>query len=73
VLIEVRDTGLGVPKDEIQSIFQPFFRGTRRGNAAGVGLGLSMSARLAELMGGEITVESDVGKGSKFTVHLSAS
>lgn len=72
VLIEVRDTGIGVPKEEIQAIFKPFFRGTRRGNAAGVGLGLSMSARLAELMGGEITVESDPGKGSTFTLHLDA-
>jgi signal transduction histidine kinase len=73
VLIAVRDTGLGVPKEEIQAIFTPFYRGTRRGNAMGVGLGLSMSARLAELMGGEITVESDIGKGSTFTVQLQAS
>jgi signal transduction histidine kinase len=70
VLIEVSDTGIGVPKDEMQAIFKPFYRGSRRGNAGGAGLGLSMSARLAELMGGAITVESDVGKGSKFTLHL---
>jgi signal transduction histidine kinase len=73
VLIGVRDTGIGVPAEEIQAIFKPFFRGTRHGDAAGVGLGLSMSARLAELMGGEITVESDLGKGSTFTLHLDAS
>lgn len=72
VLIAVRDTGLGVPKEEIQAIFTPFFRGSRRGGATGIGLGLSMSARLAELMNGEITVESDVGKGSTFTIQLEA-
>jgi len=72
VLIAVRDTGIGVPKDEMQAIFKPFYRGSRRGASAGVGLGLSMSARLAELMGGEITVESDIGKGTTFTLHLDA-
>lgn len=72
VQIHVSDTGVGVPKEEMEAIFTPFYRGTRRGNAIGVGLGLSMSARLAELMGGEITVDSEVGKGSRFTLHLSA-
>jgi signal transduction histidine kinase len=71
--IEVRDTGPGVPQDEIQSIFTPFYRGSSRGSTGGVGLGLSMSARLAEMMGGNISVDSELGKGSCFTLHLSSS
>lgn len=69
---QVIDTGEGIAPDQIENIFQPFQRaGNGRGNAvAGAGLGLTISKILAGIMGGELTVESEVGKGSCFTVRL---
>ncbi|WP_405844764.1 response regulator [Streptomyces platensis] len=64
----VRDTGIGIPPDRIEKLFQPFEQldssTTRR--FGGTGLGLAVSRRLTELMGGSIWAESEVGKGSKF-------
>ena len=70
VLLEVEDTGVGIPEAEQKSIFDAFFRGTRRANSGGAGLGLSVSIRLANLMGGTITVKSAPGQGSTFTLRL---
>ena len=70
--LEVADSGVGIPKDQIAHLFDKFVQGdasaTRR--HGGSGLGLSISQRLAELMGGRIDVSSVVGKGSIFTVVL---
>jgi PAS domain S-box-containing protein len=64
----VRDTGIGIPADQQQRIFDPFSQGdnslTRQ--YEGTGLGLAISARLVEMMGGRLRVESEVGKGSTF-------
>ncbi len=70
LLIEVRDTGCGIPPGDIGTIFEMFAQG---GNAAahdGVGLGLHLSRRFISLLGGHIDVESRVGEGSLFRVEL---
>jgi signal transduction histidine kinase len=69
---EVRDTGPGIPPDEIERIFEPYARGSA-GAAAGVtgtGLGLPISRMLVQLMGGQLTVDTVPGGGSTFEVRL---
>ncbi|MDI1227605.1 MAG: ATP-binding protein [bacterium] len=72
VMLAVRDTGIGVTKEQIDTIFQKFVQAdnsiTRK--YGGSGLGLAISKRLIEIMGGSITVDSVPGSGSTFTVTL---
>ncbi len=70
VRIAVSDTGCGIPEENMDKIFTPFF--TTREEVKGVGLGLSVSYGIVERHGGRIEVESKVGKGSTFTIVLPA-
>jgi PAS domain S-box-containing protein len=71
VRISVLDTGLGLAEEQVAQLFQPFNRlGQENGGKEGTGIGLVMTKRLVELMGGVIAVESSVGKGSRFSVEM---
>ena len=68
VKFSVRDTGIGIPSDKLALIFEPFTQipGPTHGKPQGTGLGLSIAKQLAEMMGGRIGVESELGAGSTF-------
>jgi signal transduction histidine kinase len=68
--LRVSDTGVGIPPEIMESIFEPFFTTKERGQ--GTGLGLSMSQSIIRGFGGEISVTSQVGTGTQFTVRLPA-
>jgi signal transduction histidine kinase len=68
----LHDTGIGIAAEEQEAIFEPY-RKSRDGDeteSEGVGLGLALSRRLARLLGGDVRVRSDLGKGSEFTLIL---
>lgn len=71
VRVSVEDTGEGVPADVLPRLFQPFSQGESRAKRQGSGLGLSITRRLAERMGGTVGAESTPGEGSRFWFTLS--
>ena len=68
VIIQIADTGIGIPQEQIEGLFEPNF--TKKGNRVKAGLGLFTSYNIIQKHRGQITVESEVGKGSTFTVVL---
>jgi signal transduction histidine kinase/DNA-binding response OmpR family regulator len=72
ISISVTDTGIGIPKEKEQVIFEAFQQvdGTTSRKYGGTGLGLSISRQLARLLGGELTLYTEEGKGSTFTLYL---
>jgi signal transduction histidine kinase len=70
VKIRISDTGVGIKKEDLENIFDPFF--TTKAPDKGTGLGLSISLRIVESLGGEMRVESEVGKGTTFEVYFPA-
>jgi len=73
VRFHVRDTGIGIPKNKQRKLFQPFEQidNSFKREAGGTGLGLSIVKRLSNLMGGDVSVESEEDAGSEFTVWIS--
>jgi len=70
VKIRISDTGVGIKKEDLENIFDPFF--TTKAPDKGTGLGLSISLRIVESLGGEMRVESVVGKGTIFEIYFPA-
>ncbi len=72
VAIDVTDTGTGIPKEQVDHIFDRFYRTeeARSRESGGLGLGLAIAKELAELHGGKISVASEPGRGSTFTITL---
>jgi len=70
VQVSIKDTGCGIPPENLDKLFTPFF--STKEEVKGVGLGLAVSHGIIERHGGRIDVQSEVGKGSTFTVHLPA-
>jgi two-component system phosphate regulon sensor histidine kinase PhoR len=72
VTIEVQDTGKGIPPDEQNRVFERFYRGSGILEGEGFGLGLSIAKRMVDVMGGQIGLRSEPGRGSTFWVRLRA-
>ncbi len=72
IKIQVKDTGIGIPEDQMHNIFDEFFQAdnTDTRNYGGTGLGLSICKKLLHMMGGDISVTSEIGAGSCFQVYL---
>ena len=68
LVIEIEDTGTGIAKENIEKVFEPFF--TTKGVGEGTGLGMSISYKIIESHGGKIDIDSELGKGTKFTITL---
>jgi len=74
LVFDVTDTGIGMTNDQMEGLFQPFVQASTQTAAqfGGTGLGLSITQRLAELLGGDLSMESEIGKGSSFTLRVPA-
>jgi signal transduction histidine kinase len=70
IQIKIEDKGIGIPADEIENIFQPFYRANKATEGRGFGLGLSMADRIIKLHKGSIKVSSIVDKGTTFTITI---
>jgi signal transduction histidine kinase len=70
VRIDVADSGVGIPDDEVDKLFDRFFRASTAASVQGTGLGLSIAKTIAEAHGGTISLESQVGVGTTFSVEL---
>ena len=68
--IAIKDNGVGIPKDELPNLFDRFFRASTSEGISGTGIGLNLARELVEMHDGTISVESDVGVGTTFTVRL---
>lgn len=70
VLLEIADQGIGIPQEDVPGLFETFHRGSNVGHIQGTGLGLAIVKKAVDLHGGTISVETQLGKGTRFTVNL---
>jgi signal transduction histidine kinase len=70
IIIAVKDKGLGIPEDDKKHLFERFFRANNVTNIQGTGLGLHIVSKYVELMNGTIAVESELEKGTTFTIQF---
>jgi signal transduction histidine kinase len=68
LMLKISDQGMGISNDDKEHLFQRFFRGQNATNVQGTGLGLNIVSKYVELMSGEIAVESELNKGTTFTI-----
>ena len=68
--IEVHDNGQGIPEDQIERLFSEFVRGSEAGSAEGIGLGLAIVERMAKLLDHPLSVKSEIGRGSVFSITV---
>lgn len=73
VFLTVKDSGIGIPEEDQEHLFERFFRGTNVVNIQGTGLGLHIVSKYVELMNGEIKCNSKAGEGTEFFINFSAS
>jgi two-component system phosphate regulon sensor histidine kinase PhoR len=73
ILVSVRDTGIGIPEDDLPHIFERFYKVDKARSGGGTGLGLAIAKHIVQAHGGDIRVESMLGKGSTFTFTLPVS
>ncbi len=69
-IFEIEDQGIGIPSEELSSLFDSFHRCKNVGNISGTGLGLSIVKKCVDMLQGEISVKSEIGVGTKFTVAI---
>lgn len=72
VMVEVRDTGVGIAPDELDRLFERFYKSDKARRSDGTGLGLAIAKHIVQVHGGEISVESEQGKGASFRFTLRA-
>ncbi len=69
-IVSVSDSGIGIPKDEIEHVFEPFYRTKNATSYSGSGIGLSICKRIVGMLNGKISIKSELGKGSMFVVVI---
>jgi signal transduction histidine kinase len=69
-MLKFTDKGIGIPEDDIQNIFTPFYRGENKKFSEGTGIGLYLTQRIIQLHKGSISVQSIQAKGTTFTIEL---
>ena len=69
-IFQIKDPGIGIPSQDRQRLFETFHRASNVGNIPGTGLGLAIIKKFVDLHQGKITVESEVGVGTTFTIKL---
>lgn len=70
VMIQFKDRGIGIPEEDQEEIFNPFFRGKNKGYSEGTGIGLTLVQKIIHQHGGEIRLDSKIGQGSTFSIIL---